>query len=485
MAVPDETLVHALRSACADPRRAAAPALRDDARSLSYAEVHAAAGRLAGQLRAAGVREGERVALSMQRSADLALALLGTLAAGACPCPMEPGLGAEEAARRHRLARIDWTLHDAAHADDADLQHVPGEHRLAYEALPAADAFWAEHLPPEAHGLLLFTSGSSGAPKGVLQNHRGMLCNARGVIERTGLVASDRLLHVMPLYHTNGVNNQLIAPLLAGASVMLAGRFKAEDMPALMARHRPTLVTGVPTMFSRMLAHEFAPRALADLRMLRCGSAPITEELHRRIEAKFGLALVLSYGLSEATCTSVMNPPTQRRIGSVGRPLAGQQVFLQDGEICISGPALMSGYLEDGSEGRPRPMGEVLHTGDLGRMDEDGYLYITGRIKEVIIRGGEKLAPSLIEEALAGVPGVLACCVVGRPDADLGEVPVAFVVRHPSPAGAALDAAHLSDALKKKLARIYLPAEYRFLESLPENAVGKVDRKRLKAVLAG
>jgi len=428
----------------------------------------------------------------MERSVELPLAILATMAAGACPCPLEPRLGSEETARRYRVARIQWTLVDAAQRDDPSLAGVPAGCRLEIGGLPDAPPFWAVDVAPEAAGFLLFTSGSSGKPKGVLQNHRGMLTNARGVAAHTGLGAGDRLLHIMPLYHTNGVNNQLLTPLLAGSSVVLADRFRAEAMPELIERHRPTILTGVPTIYARMLAQDFSPGIPSSLRMLRCGSAPITEELHRQVEAKFGVPLVVSYGLSEATCTSAMNPPGKRRIGSVGTALAGQDVFLRDvagrrlaadsqqeGEICIGGPILMSGYLDETSGGEPRPVGEVLRTGDLGRFDAEGYLFITGRIKDVIIRGGENLSPNLIEEVLSTVPGVAGCCVVGRPDADLGEVPVAFVVRRTSIEGDAVDPASLGAAVLEKLSRIHQPVEYRFVEALPENSVGKVDRKRL------
>jgi acyl-CoA synthetase (AMP-forming)/AMP-acid ligase II len=319
-----------------------------------------------------------------------------------------------------------------------------------------------------------------------------MLTNALGIVAHTSLGASDRLLHVMPLHHTNGVNNQLLAPLLAGSCVVLASRFKAEHVPELVEKHRPTLLTGVPTMYSRMLDLQFAPGSLATLRMLRCGSAPITEELHRRIEEKFQLPLVVSYGLSEATCTSTMNPPRARKIGSVGTLLEGQSVFLRgaggeqirqpgvDGEICISGPSLMSGYLVEGADGVVQPVGQVLRTGDLGRFDTEGYLFLTGRIKDVIIRGGENLSPNLIEEVIAAVPGVGACCVVGKAHADLGEVPVAFVVRQSGADGAGVMPATLHGAVQGKLSRIHQPMEYFFVDTLPENATGKVDRKRLR-----
>jgi acyl-CoA synthetase (AMP-forming)/AMP-acid ligase II len=490
-------LIEIFRESWITPARSAAPALEDESRRYTYAELHDAVGRCAGWLRAQGVREGDRVAIAMERSADLAICILGAMAAGACPCPLEPKLGADEAQRRTRVARLQWMVVDAANSSEASASGIALERALAFEPEPKEPPYWTHQLSPESDGFLLFTSGSSGKPKGVLQNHRGMLANTLGVIRHTGLTPADRLLHIMPLHHTNGVNNQLLAPLAAGSSVVLASRFKAEHMPELMARHTPTIVTGVPTMFARMLPLEFPRESLASLRMLRCGSAPITEELHRRIEEKFGLPLVVSYGLSEATCTSTMNPPARRKIGSVGTPLEGQSVFLRgadgtsistphtDGEICIGGATLMTGYLMDGSGGIPHSPGDTLRTGDLGRFDHEGYLFITGRLKDVIIRGGENLSPNLIEEAIAAVPGVAACCVVGKAHPELGEVPVAVVVRQHGEHGTKLDGEMIRRAVGASLSRIHQPAETYFVEFLPENATGKVDRKKVRENVAG
>jgi acyl-CoA synthetase (AMP-forming)/AMP-acid ligase II len=485
-------LIDIFRTRWTDPDRSGSPALQDESRSYNYGQLHDAVGRCAGWLRVMGVQEGHRVAIAMDRSADLAIVILGAMAAGACPCPLEPKLGAEEAKRRTRAAGLLWIVTDAANASEASAGGFAEDRHLPFAAETDSDPFWSAHLTENSDSFLLFTSGSSGKPKGVLQSHRGMLANTLGVIGHTGLGLADRLLHIMPLHHTNGVNNQLLAPLAAGSSVVLASRFKAEHMSELMARFRPTIVTGVPTMFARMLAFEFSSESLASLRMLRCGSAPITEELHRRIEEKFGLPLVVSYGLSEATCTSTMNPPGRRKIGSVGTILQGQSVFLRgadgkaitrpdtDGEICISGPTLMTGYLLDGGHGAPESPGDTLPTGDLGRFDAEGYLFITGRLKDVIIRGGENLSPTLIEEVIAVLPGVAACCVVGKAHADLGEVPVAVVVRLPGEQGNALDHAAIQNAVGSRLSRIHRPADTYFVDALPENATGKVDRKQVK-----
>jgi acyl-CoA synthetase (AMP-forming)/AMP-acid ligase II len=296
----------------------------------------------------------------------------------------------------------------------------------------------------------------------------------------------------MPLHHTNGINNQLIAPFLAGASVALVDRFRAEDVEGQIAEYEPTYVTGVPTMYSRILPHLSGRVRRSSLRFLRCGSAPITPELHRQVEEAFGVPLVVSYGLSEATCTSTMNPPRARRVGTVGTVLAGQVVRTfkpgtldevapgHEGEVCISGPCLMNGYVGAGAE---QPIRDGwLRTGDLGRFDADGYLSITGRIKDVIIRAGENLSPQQIEAVLAQHPAVRACCVVGGPHADLGEVPVAFVVLRE---GIAAEEPALKALVGERLSRIYIPEQVLFVESLPENSVGKVDRKALAKRLRG
>lgn len=497
MSESSRTLVSEFLRAWQEPAHAGAIALLGDDRQVGYAELYAEVGRYAGRLRAAGLRRSERIAIAMERSVDMVVALLAVLAAGACPCVLEPKLGREEASRRFAMTGMRKVIVASAHAGDPVLSSLPAVEVLCWANLPQAQSYWAFDIEPDAPGFLLFTSGSSGKPKGVLQSHRGLLANALGVAAHTGLSPSDRLLHVMPLYHTNGVNNQILAPLLAGCSVALAGRFKAEQMPELFTQYRPTITTGVPTMYARMLPVDFSKDSLASLRMLRCGSAPITVELHQKVEKKFGKPLVLSYGLSEATCTSTINPPAHRKIGSVGTVLAGQQVFLvdgrgepvdepgRDGEICISGPSLMLGYVEEGSGGEPRPMEHVLRSGDLGRFDSDGYLYITGRIKEVIIRGGENLSPTLIESALCKVPGVHAACVVGRPDPEFGEVPWAFIVRSDDRDDAPVRDAELGAAVEAELSRIHKPAGYSYIDRIPENSIGKVDRKALASRFAG
>ena len=456
----------------------------------SYADLGEAIDRFAAAATEWNVGRGELVGVMAGRTPDAVALFFGLMQAGACPCFIEPRLAADAVLLRMRavgMARLAIDAENAA-VGAAIAQSAMDVRQLAPS--PVAKGGAEADLAPSDLAMMQFTSGSTGQPKGVLLTHGNLLCNALGVIGHTGLSPADRLLHVMPLHHTNGVNNQLVVPFIAGASVALVERFRAEEIEHQLERYRPTYMTGVPTMYSRVVAHLKDAAKRESLRFLRCGSAPITVELHQQIEKAFGVPLVISYGLSEATCTSTMNPPGARRIGTVGTVLEGQDVRLfkpgtteevprgGEGEICISGPALMRGYVGAGAE---QPIREGwLRSGDLGRFDDDGYLAITGRIKDVIIRGGENLSPQLIEGILAGHPAVRGCCVVGGPHADLGEVPIAFVALRPGHQAA-------EDELKKlvgdRLSRIYIPDQVRFVEALPENSVGKVDRKALRQML--
>ena len=486
------SLSHLLRERIARYARAGRTALLGPTGSTSYAELGAMIDSYATAFRP--VAPGALVGVPASRSADSVARFFGAMQAGGCPCFIEPGLTAEALLpRAHAVGLQRIVLDDESEALARDLEHGGlqvhrGTDLLQESGKSSGTGFTCESLSTADLAMMQFTSGSTGLPKGALLSHGSLLRHAAGIIERTRLTAADRLLHVMPLHHTNGVNNQLIAPLLVGATLVLAERFRAEDVEDRIAAHGVTYLTGVPTMYSRMLPHLRDQARLRSLRFLRCGSAPITARLHEAVEAVFGVPLVVSYGLSEATCTSTMNPVGARRIGTVGTVLPGQQVRIfrpgtedeasvgAEGEVGIAGPCLMRGYAGEGSESPIRD--GWLRTGDLGRFDADGHLSVTGRLKDVIVRGGENLSPRAIEEVLERHPGVAACCVVGVPHPDLGETPVAFVVRSGAEPA---DAAELTALVRGGLSRVHTPTAVRFLESLPVNAVGKVDRKALEA----
>jgi acyl-CoA synthetase (AMP-forming)/AMP-acid ligase II len=299
---------------------------------------------------------------------------------------------------------------------------------------------------------------------------------------------------MLPLHHTNGVNNLLIVPLCCGASAVMLERFRAETFFDEIAALRPTYITGVATHYSRLLGYQPPRGALASLRFLRSGAAPLSAQLHRAVERHLGLPLIHSYGLSEATCTVAMNPPADRRIGTVGTVLEGQRLAVfapatetpvpagTEGEICVAGASLMKGYVPSAAAADgPSIRNGWLRTGDLGWMDGDGYLTVTGRLKEIIIRGGENLSPGRIEEAILRNPAVRACCVIGAPHDDLGEVPVAFIVVHE---GLAVPESVIRGQVAAELPRAYVPARVITVDALPEIGIGKIDRRTLRSLAA-
>lgn len=467
-------------------------ALQAAQESVTYGELTGRIERVAGMLLARGLRRGERVALIAGRSVNAAAGLFGIMAAGGAVCVLDPHLTAPEIGANLAGADIGWVLTDAANARRAAA--AKPRQLVGIEDAASASPRALDDLAPGDDALLVCTSGSTGASKAVLLTHGNLLSNARGVAERTGVTPDDRVLHMLPLYHTNGVNNLLIVPFCCGASAVMLERFRAETFFGEMTALQPTYITGVATHYSRLLAYPPPRGALASLRFLRSGAAPLSAQLHREVERHLGLPLIHSYGLSEATCTVAMNPPEARRIGTVGTVLAGQRLCVfapgtdtpapsgTEGEICVAGPSLMKGYVPPsaGADG-PSIRNGWLRTGDLGSLDEEGYLTVTGRLKEIIIRGGENLSPGRIEEAVLRNPAVRACCVVGAPHADLGEVPVAFVVFHE---GNTAPESVIRDQVAAELPRACVPARIVSIDALPEIGIGKVDRKLLKQLAA-
>ncbi|MFF5989415.1 class I adenylate-forming enzyme family protein [Prauserella flavalba] len=476
-----ERIEHALREHAARGRTA----LVGEFGRVSYRDLADRAASAAATIHGWRLPPGSTLGIAAAKNPDAVAAFLGALRAGVCACFLEPRLSLD--ATTARIEEFGIARVVTGGGDFHVPQHTTQPIASLFPSTPSPHSEPLRWPGDDDHAVMLFTSGSTGRPKAIKLTHANLRCNAEGVLERTGITPDDVLLHIMPVHHTNGVNNQLIAPLLAGATVALVERFDASALESQLARYEPTIVTGVPTMYLRALDHLGPGYRRRRLRFLRCGSAPITPVQQQRIESAFGVPLVLSYGLSEATCTSTMNPPGARRVGSVGTVLNGQSVGIfapggaervgagEEGEVRIAGPALMEGYV--GGEDSPIEDG-WLRTGDLGRLDADGYLTITGRIKDVIIRGGENIAPGAIESVLARHSGVAQCAVVGVEHPDLGQVPRAYVV--PASASSPPDEAEIRDYLRAELSRPYVPDRVHYLEDLPVNRVGKIDRNVLR-----
>jgi long-chain acyl-CoA synthetase len=371
-----------------------------------------------------------------------------------------------------------------------------GRSVIAVRDAPAAgvDASGEPVVEGDSLALLIYTSGTTGRPKGVMLTHENILAMATMGADSLGITAADRSLLILPLFHVNGIVVSVLTPMLYGGSTIIAGRFDPATFFDLVAKVQPTYFSGVPTIYS-MLSNvpDLGALETSSLRFGLCGAAPAPHGLLEAFEGRFGFPVVEGYGLSEGTCASTVNPwDGLRKPGTVGLPMPGQEIRIVGGdgavlaagltgEVQIRGANVMAGYLGKPEETRAALEDGWLKTGDLGHLDMDGYLVIDGRVKDMIIRGGENIYPREIEDVLASHPDVIDVAVVGRPDETWGEIVAAFVTT-----GRGGDASRTSDALESlceaQLAPYKRPAVIRVLPVLPVNPVGKIDKLRLRSM---
>jgi acyl-CoA synthetase (AMP-forming)/AMP-acid ligase II len=345
---------------------------------------------------------------------------------------------------------------------------------------------------PEALALLIYTSGTTGRPKGVMLDHANVSATARIIIDWFEMTAGTRSLLVLPLFHVNGIMVSVVSPLLAGGSSFIAERFHAATFWATVEQARPTFFSAVPTIYSMLTSRPGAPPDTGSLRFVICGAAPMPRQLIGEFEGRFGVPVVEGYGLSECTVVCTLNPlHGVRKAGSVGVPVPGVEVGVVDaadallpagqaGEVVVRGPNVMRGYLGRPEESAQTLRGGWLHTGDVGRFDQDGYLSLVDRVKDLIIRGGENIYPKEIEDVLYTHPAVLEAAVVGQPDQVFGEQPVAFVALRN---GFDVVPEDFIEHCRQSLARYKVPREVYLEETLPKNALGKIAKPVLRTRL--
>lgn len=377
---------------------------------------------------------------------------------------------------------------------EAALAEAQGGHDATVDAT-SADAAGLSPVQPDSIALLMYTSGTTGAPKGVLLSHRNLLANARNISLEHRLGAEDRVLASLPLYHINGLVVTLLAPLYHAGSVVMAPRFSARTFWRDVARSGCTWINVVPTIVAYLLNGD-EPRGFdfSALKFCRSASAALPGDHHRAFEARFGIGIVETMGMTETAAPVFSNPydSARRRVGSIGLPSGGEAKVIdregrecgpnEVGEIVLRGAQVMRGYYK-----RPEETAKAftadgwLRTGDLGYRDEDGYFYINGRSKELIIKGGENIAPREIDEALLRHPGVLDAAAVGVPDPAYGQEIVAFVVPRDTHWVGAPDSNELRAHCLRELGRYKTPKEIRFVSELPRGPSGKVQRLKLVA----
>lgn len=465
-----------------------APCLADAEVALSNSAFHTRVLVAAGVFAGLGIGPGDVVAIMLPNQVAFAVGMFAAWRLGAAVTPINPNLTNKEATHQIVDSRSKLVVNDSGETVVPDVPSLP------VAALEAAEPYTGTPVDdPDALALLIYTSGTTGVPKGVMLDHANIEAMSQMGRKSLKITAADHCLLVLPLFHVNGIVVSILVPLSAGGRVTIRKRFDINTFFDDVERLRPTFFSAVPTIFAMLgaLPGSVQPDT-SSLRYAICGAAPAAAELLRRFEARYGFPLVEGYGLSEGTCASTINPVDGlRKVGTVGLPFEGQRIAIADacgvhlpqgetGEVLVQGPNVMRGYLGRPAETAKTIVNGWLHTGDTGRIDADGYLSIVGRLKEMIIRGGENIYPKEIEDVLCEYPGVVEAAVIGAPDETLGEIVVAYVAFRAGYAGAP---ATLDEHCASHLTRYKRPVTINVIDSLPKNAVGKIDKLKLRALL--
>ncbi|WP_338700539.1 long-chain fatty acid--CoA ligase [Streptomyces sp. Q6] len=477
-------------------RRPERIALRFGAGALGYAELEADSVRAAAVLRAQGVRRGDRVALMLPNVPEFVSLYYGVLRAGGVVVPLNPLLKKREVA---------YHLGDSGSRVLLEWHQAPGEGRVGAEAAgvphlsvaPGAFADGAVEAVAETDiaatadtdvAVLLYTSGTTGTPKGAMLSHGNLRHNTEAVVFDIRAVSEgDVVVGCLPLFHAFGQVCAMNAAVRAGASLTLIPRFDPAAVLHAIDRDRATVFQGVPTMYAALLQHQ-PDVDVSTLRLCTSGGASLPVEVLHGFEQRFGCTVLEGFGMSETSPVATFNHPDRpRKAGSVGTPIRDVEVRLLDesghdvaagdiGELSVRGPNVMQGYWN-----RPEDTDAVipdgwLRSGDLARRDEDGYLYIVDRKKDMIIRGGFNVYPREIEEVLHEHPAVALAAVVGLPDEHLGEEVGAAVVLRP---GAVATPEELRQFAKDRIAAYKYPRLLWLADSLPTGPSGKILKRQI------
>ena len=481
------------------------PAIRLDDLVLSYAQLREAAGRMSTLLAGAGVEPGDRVGIMLPNVPAFPIAFYGALAAGAIVVPMNPLLKSREVSYylSDSGAKVLLAWHTAA-GEAAKGAADAGAQVIAAETADLAGLL-AEYAPAPApsgrkdedDAVILYTSGTTGKPKGAELTHAGLTRNAE-LTARTLLENSpdDVVMGCLPLFHVFGLTCGLNAAVAAAGTLTLLPRFDGAKALDIIQRDAVTIFEGVPTMYAAMLHYpEADPAKTATLRVCISGGASLPVEILRGFEEKFGCVILEGYGLSETSPVASFNLPDRvRKPGSIGVPVEGVQMRLVDdqgqtvpdgeiGEIAIRGHNVMKGYW-----GKPEATAEVMtgegeagggwfRTGDMARVDSDGYYYIVDRKKDLIIRGGYNVYPREIEEVLHEHPAVAEVAVIGMPHPELGEEVGAAVALKP---GETATPEELRAFARDKVAAYKYPRRIWLVDALPKGPTGKILRREVQ-----
>ncbi len=471
-----------------------------DEGTFTYHRFFALTARLAHALRAAGVEHGDRVAVQIDKSPEALALYVACIRAGAVYLPLNTAYTASEVAyfvgdAEPRLvvcrpsaqgeiaaiaAKVGGRAETLGTAGDGSLMALAADQPEVFEDHPAG---------PDDLAAILYTSGTTGRSKGAMMTHRNLASNALTLVDYWRFTAEDVLLHALPIYHTHGLFVATNVVLAAGASMLFLPKFDADEVVRLLPR--ASVMMGVPTFYTRLLEHpEFTRERAAHMRLFISGSAPLLASTHNEFSERTGHAILERYGMTE-TGMNTSNPYDGDRIaGTVGFPLPGVELRITDpetgrplgtgeiGMIEVKGPNVFKGYwrMPEKTAAEFRPDGFFI-TGDIGKIDQRGYVHIVGRGKDLIITGGFNVYPKEIELAIDAIEGVQESAVIGLPHPDFGEGVTAVVVPQPD---ADLTEEKIMARVRDNLAKFKQPKRVLFVGELPRNTMGKVQKNILR-----
>ena len=470
------------RNVAASPDR---PAVCDQSLILDYRSLQAVAAGLAGQIRSETKQA--RVGVMAPTSSACATAILACWYAGRTPVPLNFLLGEQELGQVVHDAGLDCVLtieHFSAALAPTGLKTlllsaqtlVPGQ--IETPSAKASDT-----------AAIIYTSGTSGTPKGVCLSFDNLVRNAHACIEHARIDTKQVFLSVIPQFHSFGFTVGTVAPLLLGVTAWYLPRFSPAMVVSTVAEKGVTVLIAIASMYGALAKMKGADRAaLASLYLAISGGEPLSPRVVEAFHKRFGIEIMEGYGLTESSPVVAVNMPWEHRSGSVGRPLPGIDVSAVDemgrvlpagevGKLVIRGHGVMKGYHNQPDATAAVVQDGALHTGDMGRVDPDGFIHITGRAKEMMIVGGENVFPIEIEAVLCEHPAVTEAAVVGMPDDVRGELPLAYVLLHE---GAEVDEKELRTHCRQHLAGYKVPREIRIEQDLPRGPTGKILKRELK-----
>jgi len=468
------------------------PAVRHQDRILTYSEFRDLASGAAELLADRGVSRGDRVGLMLPNIASFPPLYYGILRLGAVVVPMNPLLRAREIEHHVRDSAMKVLLahSDVAQAEFAtisglcEVAAVRDQETLEQLAERASGASLLD-VPGTETAVILYTSGTTGAPKGAELTHDNLSLNASVVGDMLGLTGSDVLMGCLPLFHAFGQTSAMNASVVAKATLTLVTRFDPDEVLKIVENEAVSVFEGVPTMYMALLERVGDRTSTSKLRVCVSGGASLPGEVHKRFHDTFGAQILEGYGLSETSPSATFNLPHDAKVGSIGKPIPGVELRLVNGvgdpvpcgeigEIEIRGHNVMKGYWKQ-PEATSATMREGwFSTGDLARSDEDGHYFIVGRKKEVIIRGGLNIYPPEVENVLYEHPAILEAAVLGVPDDKLGEEVAAMIVLR-----APAEAEEVQAFVKARLAPYKYPRLVWFADELPKGATGKILKRSI------